>query len=363
MPATPGDLVDLQPGKSVLPAAPELGEELERLLERWAPASDEPGLRLSKLIAGFHAEGYVGHGLESDKLYSRSGHSLDRLTELATEKPMLGDGEQYAVAAALMARRIGFPARVVVGYMQQPETPADDAGGVTRFRGDDRQAWIEVQDNEGAWVAVDPNPPPRAVPPKEPDQPTVVSRPQSALPPPAESTPVDDFDADPDPAPDNDDGEGNEWLAVLFSVLEVAGFVILGLALLVSPFLAIIVAKLRRRRVRRRAPTPVERIEGGWEEFADIASDYGYPISATATRAEQAATVGGLGPLVLASVVDRAVFAPNGPGDDDDHRVWNTVDELAQRLSESRSTRDRIRAAISLSSLGGYAVTRRGGRT
>ena len=36
---------------------------------------------------------------------------------------MLGDGEQYAVAAALMARRIGFPARVVVGYMQQPETP------------------------------------------------------------------------------------------------------------------------------------------------------------------------------------------------------------------------------------------------
>ena len=106
----------------------------------------------------------------------------------------------------------------------------------------------------------------------------------------------------------------------------------------------------------------MERIEGGWEEFADIASDYGYPISRTATRAEQAATVGGLGPLVLASVVDRAVFAPNGPGDDDDHRVWHTVDELAQRLSESRSLRDRLRAAVSLSSLGGYAVTRGGGR-
>ena len=36
---------------------------------------------------------------------------------------MLGDGEQYAVAAALMARRIGFPARVVVGYVAQTETP------------------------------------------------------------------------------------------------------------------------------------------------------------------------------------------------------------------------------------------------
>ena len=274
---------------------------------------------------------------------------------------MLGDGEQYAVAAALMARRIGFPARVVVGYLAQAETPSDEATGATRFRSADRQAWIEVQTAKGAWVAVDPNPTPREIPAAEPDQPTVVSRPQSALPPPAEHTPVDDYDADPEAAPDDSDDD-DEWLAVLLGALEIAGFVILGLAVLVSPFLAIIVAKLRRRRLRRRASTPVERIEGGWEEFADIASDYGYPISRTATRAEQAATVGGLGPLVLASVVDRAVFAPNGPGDDDDHRVWHTVDELAQRLSESRSPRDRLRAAVSLSSLGGYAVTRGGGR-
>ncbi|GAA1748430.1 DUF3488 and transglutaminase-like domain-containing protein [Agromyces humatus] len=355
------DLAELQPGTSVLPATPDLPEELESLLERWAPASGDQGLRLSQVIAGFHEHGYVSHGLD-DEEFSRSGHSLDRLSELATKQPMLGDGEQYAVAAALMARRIGFPARVVVGYMQ-PEKPTDDAAGVTRFRSADRQAWIEVQDDDGAWVAVDPNPPPGPVPPPEATEPNIVSRPQSALPPPAERTPVDDYDADPDAAPDDGDGAGDEWLAVLLGVLEIAGFVILGLAVLVSPFLAIIVAKLRRRRLRRRAPTAVERIEGGWDEFADIASDYGYAISPTATRAEQAATVGGLGPLVLASVVDRAVFAPNGPGDDDDHRVWHTVDDLAQRLSESRSTRDRLRAAVSLSSLGGYAVTRRGGRT
>lgn len=362
VPVPPSDLVGLQPGTSVLPAAPELPDDLERLLERWAPASGgDAGLRLSQLIEGFHGEGYVSHGLEGEP-FSRSGHSLDRLVELATEKPMLGDGEQYAVAAALMARSIGFPARVVVGYMRQPDTPTDDTSDVIRFRSADRQAWIEVQDDDGAWLAVDPNPTPRPVPPKEPDQPTVVSRPQSALPPPAEHTPVDDYDADPEAAPDDGSGD-DEWLKVLLGMLEIAGFVILGLALLVSPFLAIIVAKLRRRRLRRRASTPVERIEGGWDEFADIASDYGYPISPTATRAEQAATVGGLGPLVLASVVDRAVFAPNGPGDDDDHRVWQTVDELAQRLSESRSTRDRLRAAVSLSSLGGYAVTRRGGRS
>ena len=37
------DLVELRPGTSVLPAAPELPEELARLLDEWAPASDEPG--------------------------------------------------------------------------------------------------------------------------------------------------------------------------------------------------------------------------------------------------------------------------------------------------------------------------------
>ena len=132
--------------------------------------------------------------------------------------------------------------------------------------------------------------------------------------------------------------------------------------LLISPFLAIIVAKLRRRRLRRRAPTAVERIEGGWQEFADTAADFGYPIRPNTTRAEQAATVGGLAPLVLASVVDRAVFAPDGPADGDDLRVWDTVDELQERLGAPRSRRERLLAAISLSSLGGYAVTRRGGQ-
>lgn len=386
VPVEPGDLSELSPGLSVLPAAPDLPKALVGLLERWAPASGGQGERLAGVIEGFR-KGYVSHGLEGET-FSRSGHSLDRLVQLATERPMLGDGEQYAVAAALMARSIGFPARVVVGYMKQPEAPAadevstdvastdtlptnapapDDASetppGVTRFLSKDRQAWIEVQIEDGSWVAVDPNPVPGPVPEKLPDQPNIVSRPQSALPPPAARTPVDDYDADPDAGPDNGSDDGDDWLAAVLGMLEIAGFVVLGIALLISPFLAIIVAKLRRRRLRRLAPTSVERIEGGWQEFADVAADFGYPISPTATRAEQAATVGGLGPLVLASVVDRAVYAPGGPCDEDDRRVWDTVDELAQRFGETRSLRDRIRAAVSLSSLGGYAVTRRGART
>lgn len=360
-PLPPDRLATLRPGTSVLPAAPELPVELVRILDAWAPASGTPGERLQQVVAGFRQEGYVSHGTEGE-VASRSGHALDRLVELATERPMVGDGEQYAVAAALMAREIGFPARVVVGYLPNPDEPPAEAGEAVVFERRDLQAWIEVQTADGEWVSIDPNPSPRPIPEREPDEPTVVSRPQSALPPPAERTPVDDLDPDPDLALDERDGGIEPWVEALLGVLAVAGFVALGLAVLVSPFLAIIVAKLRRRRLRRRAATAVERIEGGWQEFADTAADYGYPIRQNATRAEQAATVGGLGPLVLASVVDRAVFAPDGPADGDDERVWDTVDELQERLGAPRTRRERLRAAISLSSLAGYAVTRRGAR-
>ena len=367
VPIAPERLAALRPGRTLLPAGPDLPAELVGLLERWAPAALTDGERLEAVVTGFRRDGYVSHGVDEEDdgeevAPSRSGHALDRLIELSIAKPMVGDGEQYAVAAALMARHIGFPARVVVGYLPDPtRSEPEEPAGATEFTSAELQAWIEVETSDGTWVSIDPNPPAnRDVPEREPDEPTVVSRPQSALPPPAERTPVDDLGTDPDLALDSRDDAAEPWVAVLLTALTIAGSVLLGAALLVSPFLAVFVAKLRRRRLRRRAETPVERIEGGWQEFADTAADYGYPIRLNTTRAEQAATVGGMAPLVLASVVDRAVFAPDGPAEGDDRRVWEAVDDLQERLAAPRTRRERLRAAISITSLAGYAFTRRG---
>jgi hypothetical protein len=352
------DLERLRPGTAVLPEGPDAPDDLLQLLDRWAPASDPPGLRLAKVVDGFHAEGYVSHGVGGEKP-SRSGHSLDRLAEFAAVEPMLGDGEQYAVAAALMARAIGFPARVVVGYPADGD-PADD-DGVRVFRSADLEAWIEVQTSGGEWVQVDPNPEPREIPEREPEEPTIVSRPQSALPPPEERTPLEDLAVEPDSGSDETDDDGAAWLDALLAAARVIGLSLAMVLLVASPFLAVVLAKSRRRRLRRRAPTPVERIEGGWREFTDTAADYGYPIAPGATRAEQAATVGGLGPLVLAAVVDRAVYVPGGPGDGDDDRVWEAVDDLHRRIAAPRSWRERLRAAVSLASFGRYAGSLKGG--
>ncbi|WP_350347120.1 transglutaminase-like domain-containing protein [Agromyces sp. G08B096] len=356
------DVSALEPGTSVLPPGADAPEELVRRLDEWAPRGGTPGERLAAVVAALHDEGYVSHGRPGEEP-SRSGHGLDRLAELAADRPMIGDGEQYAVAAALMAREIGFPARVVVGYL--PDTDADADVQTAReplvFRGGALQAWIEVQEAGGAWVQIDPNPEVREIPERQPDEPNVVSRPQSALPPPEERTPVDDLGADPAPAPDDDDGADDPWLVVLGTIALVLGVLLLAALVLASPFLAVIAAKARRRRIRRRAATPKARIEGAWEELADTAADYGIRVP-PGTRAEQAASVGGLDAVVLAGVVDHAVFGPGGPREGDDDRAWASVDELRRRFASDAGPRRSLAAAISLGSLGGYAVSRRGAR-
>jgi hypothetical protein len=362
VPAVPAELASLQPGTAVLPPSPGLPDELAALLEEWAPASDAPGERLAAMIDGLQRDGYVSHGQVGEEP-SRSGHALDRIEELAGERPMLGDGEQYAVAAALMAREIGFPARVVVGYLPAEDDGSSAPDAALLLRSGDLQAWIEVQTADGAWRQVDPNPEVREIPERQPDEPVVVSRPQSALPPPEAQTPVDDVTDEPEQA--GDDGAPPEaaWLSILLAIATGLGIALLALSLLLSPFLAIIAAKLRRRRLRRRAPTLEQRIEGGWQEFADTAADFGLPVTDAGTRAEQAASVGGLDALVLAGVVDRSLYAPDAPDDGDDERVWTAVGDLRRRFAAEAGRRRSLLAAISLGSLGGYAGSRRGDRS
>lgn len=369
VPPVPAELSELQPGTAVLPPAPAMPDELAALLDEWAPASDTPGERLAAMIDGLQRDGYVSHGQDGEEA-SRSGHAVDRIAQLAVERPMVGDGEQYAVAAALMAREIGFPARVVVGYLPGAGTdedaadePGTGAGSSVVLVSGDLQAWIEVQTADGAWRQVDPNPEIREIPEKQPDEPVVVSRPQSALPPPEPRTPVDELEDEPEQAGEDGGAEEEPWIGVLLGIASGLGLVLLIVSLLASPFLAIIAAKLRRRRIRRRAPTVEQRIEGGWQEFADTAADFGLPVAVAGTRAEQAASVGGLDSLVLAGVVDRTLYAPDAPADGEDERVWAAVTELRRRLAAEAGTRRSLLAAISLSSLGGYANSRRGDRS
>jgi hypothetical protein len=61
---------------------------------------------------------------------------------------------------------------------------------------------------------------------------------------------------------------------------------------------------------------------------------------------------------VLAAVADRAIFATDAPLESDADSVWRAVDELQASLDTGLTRWQRLRARISLRSLGGYSVSR-----
>ena len=348
VPALVGDLSDALPGSAVLPPVAVLPDGLERTLDGYLRPGQTPGESLQAVLDSLAATGYVSHGTAGEPL-SRSGHGADRIGELLDDQPMLGDAEQYAVTAALMARQIGFPARVVMGFV-----PATD-GGTARVIGADVSAWIEVQTQADGWVALDPTPPVRDIPESEPEEPTVVSRPQTVLPPPApdaaeqpEPTQPESVTVDPPPAAD-------PFWAIVRVAVTIAAWSVLGLGILAAPFLGIVIVKWRRRRRRRLAARPIDRIVGGWQEFSDSVTDHRVWVPPLATRAELARSVGGVRALWLAGEVDRAVFAPEGAADIDPDGIWVAVRELGNTLRLGRTRRERLLAVISVRSFGRYA--------
>lgn len=346
---TEAQLGGATPGSAEVPRVGTLPDELALALDGYVDGLSDPGERLVAALQGLKEEGYISHGLGEDEPPSRSGHAADRITELFSEARMVGDAEQYAVAAALMARQLGFPARVVFGFV-----PGDDGDGV-RVRGDDVTAWIEVSTAEYGWVTLDPVPPVRPIPEEEPENPNQVARPQSIVPPPPDRPDAEQEQSTPDSEREEPDPLDPVLQAILM-VLRVAGLVAGVGGVLMAPFLLIVAAKLRRRRLRRTAPDTIARIRGGWDEFADTVVDHGYLPPSAATRSELAAVVGTLPSRVLAAVADRAVFAPEYPEPADADHVWDAVGELRAVLAGNTTRRGRIKALISLRSLGGYSV-------
>ncbi len=355
IPRRPGDeeLVALDPGSATVPVPQVLPLQLGVALDDYVTGVDGPGARLAAMVAGLKADGYISHGVSDEEPHSRSGHAADRIDELFTGSRMIGDAEQYAVAAALMAQQLGFPARVVFGF--NPQTAAD--GGVVPVLGSDATAWIEVNTADYGWVAIDTTPPVREIPDEEPRDPAQVARPITVVPPPVtESEPLE-RQSTPDSVQD-DPRAVDPVLLVLFAVLQVVGWIAVVFAVLLAPFVVIIGAKVRRRRLRRKAPSTVDRITGGWHEFEDAIVDHGYTPPPSATRSEIAGTFGGMQSRILASVADRAVFAPNEPDEIEVDSVWRAVGDLRATMEIGRTRWERIRAAVSLKSLGGYSVTR-----
>jgi len=358
--ATPSAISGLAPGNASVPAPTVVPEGIDAFVASNSLGSASPGQRLSAVMAALLTDGYVSNG-GAGEAASRSGHGSERLTQLFTQAPMVGDGEQYAAAAALLATQIGFPARVVMGFVVPSEsaantpapTPSADAKktdlGVPLL-GADMSAWIEISTTQG-WVAIDPNPVIRPIPEKLPEAPTTVSRPQSG----AEPPPVDVPRLQEQTLPEAASGEltplADPFQALIGTIVTVAASVLLAVGLITSPFLSVLALKARRRARRRSAALPGDRVQGAWEEFADTATDHGYVLLASSTRREMARNVPQDRSVALAKLADRVQFAPGEPTEAQAEEAWRFVEQVREGLDAALTRGQRVRSRVTIRSL------------
>ena len=354
------------------------------------------GAGLQELISRLRDRGYLSHSITtpaSDSGWlaalgipfepSLAGHSMERVGTLFTAlidkqsivatsgAPLVaavGDDEQFAVAAALLAQDLGFPSRVVLGFVLNGETGGIPACAEGVCTGKNLTAWVEVGSADGSWVRADTTPQyeiPLAVLDEQrsdPQNDTEVAQ-SSAI----EQLPPDANPSSGDDEPATEDAP-EDALAWLWPVLRSVGIGLLVALVIATPFLTIIFAKVKRRRDRRRAPEPATRIAGGWDEYLDAAVDLGLPAPEILTRTELAATflrsrgsADGSG-VLLADLADAAVFGPVPPNELDSDAFWKLVDVERALLGSTTSRWARLRAGLSLRSFRRYLGESRRGR-
>jgi hypothetical protein len=354
---TEEQLASARPGDATVPTPRSVPDAVQDAARAAGAGGTADGTALLKALATLKQTGYVSHGVGDDRA-SRSGHGSDRIQELLASPLVVGDQEQYAVAAALIAQELGFPARVVLGFTaggdagSSPATGsgAGDASGTTTFRGSDVTARIEVDTAQWGWVTLNPNPAVRAIPDEQEQTPKPVTRPETVVPPP----PADQQDQDQQTPPQTDRKAPPTqpfWLTVLLAVLPWALGVLAVIAVVLAPFALVVLRKRVRRRRRRRASDPRVRIVGAWDEYRDALLDRGHDVPRAATRREVAAAAPGDGASGLAALADRAVFGPSAADGHTADRMWEATDSAIGALTTGRTRRERIRTAVSLRSL------------
>ena len=341
-------LAKAAPAHVVLPPVDNVPDVVSAKAEEYAGSANTAIQKLRNIERSLKTLGYLSRVRASDPVPSRAGEGADRMTDLLSVSPMVGDQEQYASAFALMARRLGYPARVVMGFAPK------NTSGTTAVTGDDVTAWVEVPFEGVGWVPFFPTPTKTDAPKNQTTKPKLEPQPQVRQPPPVDPrsdellTPVKTKDTEKK-AP----GSAFQVPAWAWVALGVVGIPLL---LYFVPLLIVGALKRRRRRVRETTGPPDRRAAGAWEELSDRYVELGLAVPPRSTRlqtaraleeqsASQGLTVPPSGLATLARHVDAAVFDGTEVGEERVERAWSTADEaVAAARSAAGPLRSRLAA-------------------
>jgi transglutaminase-like putative cysteine protease len=269
--------------------------------------------------------------------------------------------EQFAGSFAAMARAVGLPARVAVGFA--PGIYDTNAGSFS-VRARDAHAWPEVWLAGLGWTQFEPtpagnepgqadgtvgqpattNPSPATTPTTAPTSSTTVAGSQSS------SSLRRESEVQAGAPAGASTGSSEQHWAILGAVAALALLVAAG-------WVVMRVARKVRRRTRRRHTTiPAHSVAGAWQDALERLTDAGLPPSRTLTPHEQASGYAqrGAPAEATASLADLAdLYAQAGwslrePTDEDVARAWSDADSVRDALAEGTNGAERVRRALKI---------------
>jgi hypothetical protein len=272
---------------------------------------------------------------------------------------------QFASTYAVMARTLGIPSRVAVGF-----THGDQDGDAFSVRSHHAHAWPEIYLSGLGWTHLfDPTPPADSNPqnqgsalPGDPQRASVSSPvATTAAPSPSPTpttTPVGGTGVAPTtvaPPPlrvstDEPSSGRGPWVWLLVIALVAA--------VIVAVYVGLVLAAKSRRRARRREAEPAAAVQGAWEEALDrlrdahVEPDPALTPLELARRAPSYGATAATRPLrTLARSYTIVRYGEGGASAEEADRAWTAVEELDAALDADLTRRERWRRRLDPSTL------------
>lgn len=323
------------------PQARNVPDSVDRLATAVAGGLSKDGETALALTSELKESGWFSHGLAGD-YPSSSGHGNYRIDQLLAGTAMVGDSEQYASAMALMARSLGLPSRVVLGFLPKNEegdiseerTERHGESTTIEFTGNDVTAWVEIKLDGYGWVPFYPTPKETKVPDENqnltpPNPQTLVRQPPVPLTDPLR----DDTQAngkssiggsDADESSTNLFWQRFERIAKKVAIYGSPLWLAITVCALLLGIKAFALARARKHGDAR------QRVTAGWRSVEALARQSGLDFNGT--RRDQARAIGRqLGVdadllLALCDEADYAAFSGSEVREEHARRYWRNVD-------------------------------------
>ncbi|MGH9190381.1 MAG: transglutaminaseTgpA domain-containing protein [Acidimicrobiales bacterium] len=295
-----------------------------------------------------------------------AGHDTSAIGSFLTSRE--GYCEQFAGTFAAMARSIGVPARVAVGFV--PGSLGAD--GRYHVRGQDAHAWPEVFLAGYGWAAFEPTPG-RGLPGAQDYTGVPVPAPAAAdegpgtAPAPAPNPPEPEttVPSDSEPGPGTDATPPTTAAPTPSPVaraaegaVKVLALLLLGIVALTGPPLAVVGIRHRRRRRRRAAATtPADHVAAAWAEALEALAADGLPRHGWETTTEYARRaaerLGPAGPALshLAAAASAATYSAGGVSPEVAEWADRAAATVESTLAADTSLMTRARRAVDPRSL------------